>query len=148
MGNGKTFGAANLAAFHEWSQSRTEKGDWDKFIRRGILNRTKIANDCNFGKAVFGQNPSVSRALEALETQLRKERVLPPLTQNPSKSERAFSSIAARSTESASHLERRVKTLEERCAAQQAEILKLHQKLRRYQHLDDHLGETGRLLPS
>lgn len=148
MGNGKTFGAANLAAFHEWSRIRTEQGDWDRFIRRGKLNRTKIADGCNFGTAVFGQNPAVSRALEALETHLRKEKVLSPLTKNPLEAAGAVSSIAARSDESASRLERRVKTLQECCAAQQAEILHLHQRLRRYEHIESHLGQTGRLLPS
>lgn len=57
MGNGKTFGAANLAAFQEWSDKRTVQNDWERFIRQEKLNRTKIAEDCQFGTAVFGQNP-------------------------------------------------------------------------------------------
>lgn len=147
MGNGKTFGALNLAKFQEWSEERFEQDDWGRFIRRGKLNRTKIASDCKFGTAVFGQNPRVSLALQALETRLRQECILPAAGKEHTETEAALMSLSERSALNASRLERRVKTLEERCAAQQAEILRLNQKLNQYAHLDDHLAQTGRLLP-
>ncbi|MCL1479191.1 MAG: hypothetical protein MH219_17550 [Marinobacter sp.] len=147
MGNGKTFGAANLAAFQEWSDKRTVQNDWERFIRQEKLNRTKIAEDCQFGTAVFGQNPGVSRALQALEIRLRREGILPPIGRDPTETTAALTSVSERSALNALRLERRVKTLEERCAVQQAEILRLNQKLNQYKHIDDHLAQTGRLLP-
>jgi hypothetical protein len=147
MGNGKTFGAANLAKFLEWSNKRSEQNDWERFIRRGKLNRTKIAADCQFGTAVFGQNPRVSLALQALETRLQQECILSAAGKDHTETAAAFKSVSERSALNASRLEQRVKTLEERCAAQQAEVLRLNQKFRQYEHLDNHLAQTGRLLP-
>lgn len=47
-----------------------------------------------------------------------------------------------------SKAEARVKVLEEQNAALKAEVCDLREQLRRYDHLDDHLGRTGRLLPA
>ena len=45
-------------------------------------------------------------------------------------------------------LEARVKALEEQNASLKAEVASLRERLRRFEHLDDHLSRTGRLLPA
>ena len=42
----------------------------------------------------------------------------------------------------------RVKALEEQNASLKAEVASLRERLRRFEHLDDHLSRTGRLLPA
>ena len=44
--------------------------------------------------------------------------------------------------------EARVKALEEQNASLKAEVASLRERLRRFEHLDDHLSRTGRLLPA
>ena len=44
--------------------------------------------------------------------------------------------------------EARVKALEEQNASLKAEVASLREQLRRFEHLDDHLARTGRLLPA
>ena len=149
MANGQQLAAENLKRFESWSKEREAAGDWADYIRQGQLNRTEVAAECGFAKSVLRQNPAVKAALEALESRLRAEGSLPhgkgeksPQTQD----EAASASVERRIVTLNNRSEQRVKALEEQNAALRAEVLELREQLKRYQMIDDHLAQTGRMV--
>lgn len=74
--SGAQLGATNLSKFNSWVAERKTANDWQDYIRRGLLNRSEIAAECDFALSVFRQNPAVKTALDDLETELRSGRVL------------------------------------------------------------------------
>lgn len=154
MANGKERAQANVKAFKDWAQRREVEGDWGRFVRRGRLNRTLIARECQFGSSVFGQNPKVRSALADLEANLRQAGVLPSIKGKKTRQgafdeepEASMDALEQRVATSASRDAQRIKALEERCAAQLVEIAQLRERLRQYEHMEEHLARTGRMLP-
>lgn len=151
MANGQMLAAANVAKFKAWVVERITAGDWSNYIRQGQLNRTEVAAECGFAKSVLRQNPAVKKKLERLERRLRCTGILPHGNQaktDRSSSEAALEVVEHRVMVNHSQTERRVKALEERNAALLAQVRELEARLRNYRHIDEHLGHTGRLLPS
>lgn len=149
MPNGKSLAAANIVKFEAWAAERKAASDWAEYIRQGQLNRTEVAAECGFAKSVLRQNPAVKTALEALEVRLRAEGTLPsgngrksPQTQD----EAATASVDRRVATLNNRIEHRVKALEDQNASLRAEVLELREQLKRYQAIDDHLAQTGRLV--
>lgn len=150
MANGQMLAAANIAKFKAWVVERITAGDWSNYIRQGQLNRTEVAAECGFAKSVLRQNPSVKRKLERLERRLRRTGILPLDSHEKtvrSSSEAALEAVELRVMVNHSHTEKRVKALEERNAALLAQVRELETRLRNYRHIDEHLGQTGRMLP-
>lgn len=149
MANGQQLAAENLKRFESWSAEREAAGDWADYIRQGQLNRTEVAAECGFAKSVLRQNPSVKVALEALEACLRARGTLPPAKGEKSpqtRDEEASASVERRIVTLNNRSEQRVKALEEQNAALRAEVLELREQLKRYQMIDDHLAQTGRMV--
>ncbi|XGA78621.1 VPA1267 family protein [Halomonas sp. CH40] len=149
MANGQERAAANIAKFEVWASERQVAGDWTDYIRQGQLNRTEIAAECGFAKSALRQNPAVKTALEALEVRLRAEGTLPSGKGKKSpqaQDEAASASVEQRIVTLNNRTEQRVNALEEQNAALRAEVRELREQLKRYQIIDDHLAQTGRLV--
>jgi len=149
MANGKELGAENIARFKSWAAEREAANDWAEYIRRGQLNRTEVAAECRFAKSVLRQNPAVKSALEDLESRLRADGTLPSEGNRKSshtQDEAASASIDRRIATLNNRTEQRVKALEEQNASLRAEVLELREQLKRYQIIDDHLAQTGRMV--
>ena|SRR5690554_2547996 len=149
MANGKDIGAANVRKFQNWAAERKAAGDWAEYIRQGQLNRTEIASECGFAKSALRQNPAVKAALEALETCLRARGTLPPAKGEKTpqtQHEAATASVDRRVATLNNRTEQRVKALEEQNASLRAEVLELREQVKRYQIIDDHLAQTGRMV--
>ena len=140
--------------FKEWAGERERAGDWGDYIRAGKLNRSELAKECGFGRAALQQNPALAQALADVERQLTERGVLqchevtaqdlpPELKAEVGAAEenvrRAMSARAA--------LEKRIKALEEQNATLRAANRELTERLRRTALAEQHLAETGRMLP-
>lgn len=148
--SGQGLGKENLQAFLAWVNERDAAGDWLDYIFRGKLNRSELASECGFALSVVRQNPAVKAALEALEYRLKDSGILSVTsrsTEIPGElAEASSQAIDKRIMAAKSKAEERVKALEEQNAGLRAEISSLRNQLARFQHLDEHLGRTGRLL--
>ena len=142
----------NLAAFHYWIAEREAANDWHDYLRGDKLNRSEIAAECGFSLSVVRQNPAVKEALEALESRLATLGITQPRKTAPGASSEAAATaekvIDKRIMAAKGRAEARVKALEEQNASLKAEVASLRERLRRFEHLDDHLARTGRLLPA
>lgn len=157
--SGKQSAAINLERFTTWVSERRSCSDWHDYIHSGKLSRKDMAAECDFAVSVLRQNPAVRAALSELEAKLRKEGVLPDVQeataelaaveQTPGLADDASTAMATdiRAALVAASAEKRLKVVEEQNASLRAEIRQLQQKLKKYSLLDEHLAETGRLLP-
>lgn len=142
MANGQQLAKQNVARFQEWADERTASNDWPDYVRGAHLNRTEIAKECGFAVSALRQNPELKSRLEALEARLTDSGTFRARPMAPE-----ASSAARRAAQSASRDKARIKALEEQNAAQRAQIAALEQSLRRYKVFDEHLAQTGRVLP-
>ena len=150
--SGQQIAKDNLIKFQAWGAEREVAGDWQEYLRGNKLNRSEIAAECGFALSVLRQNPAVKEALQTLETRLevlgiiQNQQVVRDVPdEGTSAAEKA---IDKRLVAAKGKAEARVKSLEEQNAALKAEVAGLREQLRRFEHLDDHLGRTGRLLPA
>lgn len=146
--------AEALQRFNEWVDERDRSNTWSDYVRGGKLNRSELAKECEFGRSALQQNPGLVQALAALERRLAEQGVLgaaPLLSQDiapelkaeiGAADERARRALSARAS-----LEKRVKALEEQNATLRAENSVLRERLRRSALAEQHLAQTGRLLP-
>lgn len=149
--SGQQIAKANLLKFQSWIAEREAANDWNEYLRGDKLNRSEIAAECGFALSVLRQNPAVKGALQDLEARLDVFGVAQSLGTAP----RSFHTetnaedkvIERRVMAAKGQAEARVKMLEEQNAALKAEVAGLRERLRRFEHLDDHLCRTGRLLP-
>ena len=151
--SGAHIGAANLQQFLDWMNERYAAGDWDNYLRGAKLNKTEIAAECGFARSVFAQNPAIKTAVQGLEKELQGKGILDAIkaSQNASDGiteDATNESLNQRAMAAKSKAEARVKALEEQNASLKAEVASLRERLRRFEHLDDHLSRTGRLLPA
>lgn len=97
--------------------------------RAGKLNVTAIALACGFNREVLYQNPRCKGLLsEALQHLGLGKEVNTPAVDDDQRVK----------------LERRINKLEEENAALYAEVLELRRKLKRFDHIEQHMVETGR----
>jgi hypothetical protein len=150
--SGQQLGKDNLLKFQSWIAERENANDWHDYLRGDKLNRSEIATECGFSLSVMRQNPAVKNALEALEARLADLGITQPLQSTLGAANEAAAAshevIDKRIMAAKGRAEARVKELEEQNAALKAEVSSLRERLRRFEHLDDHLGRTGRLLPA
>lgn len=150
--------AAKLAAdavtnFVAWAEERDRAGDWVDYIRGGKINRSEVAIECGFGRAAWGQNPSLATTLEKIEKRLAETGVLNPNVLDVAQPDNAQGEIGAaeerarRALSARGSLEKRIKALEEQNAALRAANRDLTERLRRSAFAEQHLAETGRMLP-
>ncbi len=149
MASGQQIAAANIEKFTNWIEERKAAEDWKDYIRGRQLNRTDIAKECGFATFVLRQNPTVKGALEDLEKELADSGIIPsPIGESSSQStstpsERAIDDRIILINDKA---QKRIKALEEKNAALSAELMELRAKLKRYEMIEKHLTETGRMV--
>ncbi|MFO1397877.1 MAG: VPA1267 family protein [Burkholderiales bacterium] len=150
--SGQQIAKDNVAKFAGWVAEREAASDWRDYLRNGKLNRSEIADECGFALSVLRQNPAIKQALQALEDDLMARGIIIRSQASPDASndaaEASRSATDNRILVTKAKAEARVKALEEQNAALKAEVADLREKLRRLDHLDAHLGRTGRLLPT
>lgn len=149
--SGPQLAKENLRKFQSWITERESANDWHDYLRGDKLNRSEIAAECCFALSVLRQNPAVKNALEALEERLTTLGITQSLKAARDASNEAAAAeivIDKRIMAAKGRAEARVKALEEQNASLKAEVASLRDRLRRFEHLDDHLGRTGRLLPT
>lgn len=95
----------------------------------GKINITAVALACGFKREVLYQNP---RCKQILGEAIKKLGL---------GSEPAAQTVA---NDGVVLLERRINTLEQENAALYAEVLELRRKLRQFEHIEQHMVETGR----
>jgi hypothetical protein len=148
---GRQGGAENVKAFNEWVSERERAGDWADYVRRGQLNRSEIAKECDFALSSFRSNSGLKSALDDVEAQLLRSGAFGTLKNSQSATVRipygkASEAIDHRIMIAKNQSDQRVKALEEQNAALRAEVHELREQLKRFKHLDAHLCRTGRLL--
>ncbi len=135
--------------FKDWIEERKTAEDWEDYLHGRQLNRTDIAKECGFGTSVLRQNPTVKDALESLEKELADSGIIPG--SSGESSSQSISTPSERATDDRIILvndkaQKRIKALEEKNAALSAELMELRAKLKRYEMIEKHLTETGRMV--
>lgn len=134
--NGIADGKENEQKFLEW-ESRTE--DFKPYIWQGLLNQSRIARECGFGRQVFDTNEKIrDEHLPALEKRLEDEGVLRPRVANPVREmqrQRRGNAVS----------DARIKQIQEEAEAVKAENRELRKQLERLEGIDEILHETGRV---
>ena len=156
MGSGKSgqqMAIDNLARFHVWIRDREHAKDWTDYWRGDKLSRTDIAAECGFGTAALRQNPALKTEFKALEARLKAPGgpcTIPAegAPQEPSNAANEASDqvLSGRLATAKASADQRIKHLEEENATLRGANADLHAQLKRYQHLNEHLASTGRLI--
>jgi hypothetical protein len=97
--------------------------------RAGKLNVTAIALACGFNREVLYQNPRCKGLLNEALKHLGLGRE---------------TNVPAANDDQRVRLERRINKLEQENAALYAEVLELRRKLKLFEHIEQHMVETGR----
>jgi hypothetical protein len=98
-------------------------------IRNGRPNLTAIGLACGFDRQVLHKNPACRRIIEEATAEFGLQGPTGQPTENPSGTVR---------------LEAKVLRLEQQNAALRVEVGELRRKLRQFQHIEEHMVETGR----
>jgi MoxR-like ATPase len=147
--SGQQIGATNLKRFKKWIDERDQAGDWADYWdnRRNQVSRSEIAAECDFNRRAVTQNPGIEAELAVLDVRLREELGW-QIAHLKTESDAAASdrAVAARLAKAKASSDNRVKVLEEKNAALRAEVSTLRERQKKWQHLDAHLAETGRMV--
>lgn len=139
--NGQQYSEENILKFTTWSVSKTD-AEFRAMVVRGQLNRKEIAKECGFSTSVLTQNPRVREALKTHEQLLRSRDILPPFAQaEPSSKPLPPSGDTQRVLLDKARLKR----LESENASLRAELTQVRERLARYELMERHMAETGRL---
>lgn len=144
--SGREAAELNVNKFLVWLASKVPvvdgKKQYDKETWLPIVNskthkldRTEMASQIGFCVSVLRQNPKINAELEELENELRKEGILPELTE----SGKAKANTTQKYDQGTSqrHVDaKRLRDLEE-------ENQRLTAKLRRFEELEQIMGELG-----
>lgn len=148
-------GAQAVLRLDSWIAERDRVGDWDRYVRGGRINRSEVAKECNFGRSAWQQNEGLANTLRTLEARLADSGTLEGrpldvggLAEEVKAEIGAAEDRANRAMVGRGALQKRVKTLEEQNAALRAENRDLIDRLRRSAFAQQHLAETGRMLPT
>lgn len=156
MPNGQELGARNVERLRAWFDERAAWGseEWDGYTFRGELNRTLIAQECDFTRSAFQTNAALLAILKEWETRLQRDGFVRPARRvAPGQTAKTGAREPGTSGEiivvSASDLERlrdRVNRMEVENANLREELAASKRRLERYAYLDRHLHETGSLI--
>jgi hypothetical protein len=152
MANGRQLAVKNTERFHQWVAERDKAGDWVDYVVRGKISRTEIALECGFSKSALVQNPAIRQALAELE-----QRILSISSTSANDNEQRNSTCSAGNADAEGAVNRliaitvkteanRINYLEQVNAALREEVADLKEKLRRYEYIERHLVDTGRML--
>lgn len=134
--NGIMDGQRNVQAFLDWA---AHCDDFKPYIVQGLLNVSRVANECGLNRNVFYTNPEIRDIhWPALTKRLEDEgvltaRVAKPLEDAPRQRARSIENDA------------RIKQIQEENEAVKAENRELRKQLERLKGIDEILHTTGRL---
>lgn len=147
--------AQAVASFEAWASERRRAGDWQAYIRAGIINRTEVAKECGFPRSSWASNPGLKEGIRLLEAALVNDGILPSSDRDQvDLPKEAIAEIGAseertrRAMASNATLKKRIEALEDQNAVLRAANRDLTERLRRCVFAEQHLAETGRLLPA
>ncbi|MBK9623040.1 MAG: hypothetical protein KA388_05135 [Rhodocyclaceae bacterium] len=71
--NGQQQAQLSIEKLDSWIVKRDAAGDWKKYwnAEEDKLNRSLLADECDFGRSATGQNPKIKRKIESLDKRLR-----------------------------------------------------------------------------
>ena len=139
----KDIADSNSQRLQTWICDHYQLNDWNDYLRDGALNRSLIASELGIPRSSLYTNQALKSPLDNLEVRLRGEGKIPEAKATTPESKTA----SEREEKHVAELETRLKSVEERNATLVAENRELKRKFERYQMIDDHLSQTGRLLP-
>jgi len=139
----KAIAHSNSHRLQGWINEHSQLDDWADYLRDGALNRSLIASELRIPRSSFYTNAAIKSLLDELETRLWASGKIP---ETPSVTPDA-KAASERDEKHAAEIESRLKSVEERNATLVAQNRELKRKLDHYQIIDDHLSQTGRLLP-
>jgi hypothetical protein len=152
MANGRQLAVKNAERFHEWVAERDKAADWVDYVVRGKISRTEIALECGFAKSALVQNPAIRQALAELEQRLQSTSVISidtnkqrngSCSEGDANAEEAVNRLIATVGKTEAN---RINYFEQVNAALREEVAHLKEKLRRYEYIERHLVDTGRML--
>lgn len=136
----------NIDKFRAW-KATMDNGAIQSYVYKGSLNKRQIARDADIGYSALkptNGNPRLLSEIEEFEHDLRKQGVLPELTE---KGERVVSGqdsvLRDTANRKTANAQRRASALEEENFVLKAEVEQLKEELRRYKELSEVLGELG-----
>lgn len=141
MASGQQKAQQNLEAFEVWQATQSDDG-FKQIAFKGKLNRIEVAKGVGCGKSALNQNPTLRKALKALEDKLRDKGILPPLTEsarNNADKPKQYDNTANRKLLDS----KRVSTLETENIELKAKVKELEGKLERFGELSETLSEMG-----
>jgi hypothetical protein len=150
--NGREAAVENLTRFQDWITRRRAEQDWERYMYRGRLSRKEVAKECSFGTSVFHQNPKVCAALKALEDEIliagtfeKSDLSISTDTESLSTASVLDNATFERLASAKTKVEQRLKKIQEENAVLREENNSLRAAHKRFQYLEDHLTQTGRL---
>lgn len=139
----KEIAESNSQKLQQWIDDRDRQDDWAGYLCNGALNRSRVAGELGMTRSSLYTNAAIKSLLDNLEGHLRGAGKIPE-----GKATTLEAQVASeREIKLAAELETRLKALEERNATLVAENRELKRKFERYKMLEEHLSQTGRLLP-
>lgn len=134
--NGILDGEKNARVFLDWADACD---DFKPFILQGLLNVSRVANECGLNRNVFYTNREIRDVhWPALIKRLEDEGVLKARVAAPS-------DAAPKSRSRSAASDARIKQIQEENEAVKAENRELRKQLGKHKGLDEILHTTGRL---
>lgn len=125
--------------FKSWIEEKVREGTLDRYVRRGMLNRSEIALECNFSRSLFSSNDPLKAELARVENEFMKTG---HINKRSDSGERQGDPSALESKLQSK--ERELNTLRERLANKTAENEELKRKLASSNTILDDIIPTGR----
>ena len=134
----------NFQTFLAWVASQTDE-QYRELSSRGVLSRTKIAEQCDFAKSALSQNPRIKAELKRIEDGLKARGVLPESSEKRESSIPAPLAYDGVPTMTGTDDKNRVHRLEVENANLRAELGETKRMLSQFTVMQDVLNQTGRL---
>ncbi|MFG6592141.1 hypothetical protein [Sulfitobacter sp. 1A12157] len=125
--------------FQSWVEEKVREGTLDRYVRRGMLNRSEIALECGFSRSLFSSNNQLKAELALIENVLLKSR---NIYQHSDSDESQGDPTALESK--LARKDREINALRERLANKTAENEELKRKLLASNTILDVVVPTGR----
>ncbi|OOY05219.1 hypothetical protein [Thioclava sp. F28-4] len=125
--------------FNSWVEEKVREGTLDRYVRRGMLNRSEIALECGFSRSLFSSNDPLKAALARVENEFMKSGYIEKRSDG---GERQVDPSALESKLASK--ERELNSLRERLANKTAENEELKRKLASSNAILDDIIPTGR----
>lgn len=134
----------NLQIFLAWAASQNDD-QYRELLSRGVLSRTKIAEQCDFAKSALNQNPRIKAELKRIEDELKARGVLPESFEKTDSAIPATLTHDGGPTMTGKDGENRIHRLEVENANLRAELGETKRMLSQFTVMQDVLNQTGRL---